>query len=552
MAVVVPLFREEQSGEITRPPREERRSLGRYRLRFELAQGGMATVYLAHTRGPMGVGKVVAIKVIHPHLAREQEFVEMFLDEARLAATINHPNVCGVIDFGEADGTYYMAMEYLQGEPLARIHRALKRDEQAPLEALPLFAARLVADAAEGLHAAHELVDVTGRPLGVIHRDVSPSNVFVTYDGAVRVVDFGIARAENRIHHTATGTVKGKFAYMAPEQMRGQSVDRRADVWALGVLLWETIALRRLFRRGSDPETVFAVAQDPVPRLTDVRPGTPAMLDRIVQRALSREVDERYPTARAMAQELEQFIAKHGGPFGIADASSWMHALFAKAMTRKTQLVQLTAQTDAPVPAAPLHDELDQESASLRVLSVPEMTAVDLTPRGAQSRARPIAAGAIAALALGLALIAFTTLGEERASPESGLAPSAPAEPPRIEAPAPEIVVAPPAPTPTVPPETPAAPEPPAPRASHARLARIATSVSAPAGPPGRVAVVTIGAWADVYFRGARLGQTPGTFSLPPGRHTLELRPLGSGSRRVPVVVRSGETARIRVELSGD
>ncbi|AKF08702.1 serine/threonine-protein kinase [Sandaracinus amylolyticus] len=544
MAVVVPLFREEPTGEITNPPREARRSLGRYRLRFELAQGGMATVYLAHTRGPMGVGKVVAIKVIHPHLAREQEFVEMFLDEARLAATINHPNVCGVIDFGEADGTYYMAMEYLQGEPLARVHRALKRNEQAPIEALPLFAARLVADAAEGLHAAHELVDVTGRPLGVIHRDVSPSNVFVTYDGAVRVVDFGIARAENRIHHTATGTVKGKFAYMAPEQMRGQSVDRRADVWALGVLLWETIALRRLFRRGSDPETVFAVAQDPVPRLTEVRPGTPVALDRIVQRALSREVDERYPTARAMAQDLEHFIAKHGGPFAIADASSWMHALFAKAMTRKTQLVQLAAQTDAPVPAAPLHDELDQESASLRVLSVPEMTAIDLAPRGAQSRARPIAAGALAAIVLGLVIIAVTTLRdssrEERASPSAArLAPSLP--PPA--APPPEPVIAPPPPEPE-----PVAAAPVVPRAAQARLARIATSVSA----PGRVAVVTTGAWADVYFRGERLGQTPGTFSLPAGRQTLELRPLGSGNRRVPVVVRAGETARVRVELSSE
>ena len=335
----------EESGEtieVVDPSRAEAR-IGRYQLCYHLASGGMASVFLARAVGPAGFWKPVALKRIHPHLARRKDFVAMFLDEARIAARIDHPNVCAVHDFGEADGTYYLAMEYLVGVPLIRLLHAMEREAKAGRSRFEstrwhALAARVIADAAAGLHAAHELSE-GGEPLGVVHRDVSPQNVFVTFAGAVKVVDFGIALARDRVQETETGTLKGKLGYMAPEQAASGALDRRADVWALGVCLWEMLVGARLFRRGTPMETLRAVADAPIEAPSSRRAGVPAELDRIVLRALSRDREGRQPTARALARELEAFVRATGEPTGLSDLAEWMDPLFTAERAQKSEIV---------------------------------------------------------------------------------------------------------------------------------------------------------------------------------------------------------------------
>ena len=327
-------------------------SLGRYRLVFELAAGGMGTVYLGVAEGALGFGKLVAIKRIHPHLARRPDLLAMFVDEARIASMITHPNVCSVLDFGQAhDGSYYLTMDYLLGEPVSRMQRAVaRRREELDSRLLPYRAARLVLDAALGLHAAHELTDTSGKPLGVVHRDVSPHNLFVTYDGAVRVVDFGIAKAKDKLHVTRTGLVKGKVAYMSPEQLRGEPVDRRTDVWALGVVLWESVALRRLFRRESYTQTVFAVAEDAIPMLSELCPNVPPELEWVVAKALSRDPEDRYQTAAGLARDLARFVARAPEPVDGTAMADWLRDLFPDGLDRHRARVRAAVNGRTPPP----------------------------------------------------------------------------------------------------------------------------------------------------------------------------------------------------------
>lgn len=311
-------------------------TVGRYSLRRELASGGMATVYLASLTGPHGFEKVVAVKRIHPHLKKDRRFVEMFLDEARVAALIHHPNVCAVADFGEEDGTPYLVMEYLQGESLSSVLRAARTGGGVPF----WLAARIVHDAARGLHAAHELRGPDGHPLGVVHRDVSPQNIFVLYDGITKVVDFGVARARGRLTVTGTNEVKGKLPYMSPEQYDGENVDRRTDVWALGVVLWETTVGRRLFRADNDGATIARVLHKPVPRPSEVRADYPPELEAIVMRCLERDVTVRYPSAEALAEDLEAFMYSLGKPAGASQVKRWMHDHFASHIERGEALLR--------------------------------------------------------------------------------------------------------------------------------------------------------------------------------------------------------------------
>jgi serine/threonine-protein kinase len=312
---------------------------GRYRLCFELASGGMASVFLARQDGPAGFDRLVAVKRVHRWLVDEDEFIEMFLDEARIAASITHPNVCSVLDFGESRGALYLAMEYMMGEPLASIRDILAQHPEMMQGSLA-YVIRIVADAAEGLHAAHELCDDAGQPLNVVHRDVCPSNLFVTYDGNTKVVDFGIARAAGRIHKTATGVVKGHIPYMAPEQLAGEALDRRADVWALGVVLWELVAGQRLFHHTTAVQTIRAIANGPIPKLSRIRRGVPEALDALVARALCRDVRSRYPTAREMGRALTRFAFAHCEPTGLAEIAEWMDAIFKERREQKIEMVR--------------------------------------------------------------------------------------------------------------------------------------------------------------------------------------------------------------------
>ncbi len=366
------------------------RTLGRYRLCFELAKGGMGAVYLARVEGPAGFDKLVALKCIHEHLAEDTQFVEMFLDEARIAARITHSNVCSVFDFGVEDGTYYIAMEYLLGETAARIARHVSElPDEPPLERIAGYYCNIAAQAAEGLHAAHQLPGDTGKHLDVIHRDVSPSNLFVCYDGNVQVMDFGIARAAGRIHVTQAGALKGKMAYMAPEQLQRLELDRRVDVWSLGVVLWEMLTGERLFRRETEIDTLAAVAQAEIPPPSSVVPGLPARVDEIVLRALTRDRDERYQTAREMARDLHRFVATLPDPVGVSELGEFMEELFDEERARRLELVdQARKQGIEGVPgvSAALRDEIS--SSSVRVHAIDSLPTQITPPKGEEPRAR--------------------------------------------------------------------------------------------------------------------------------------------------------------------
>jgi serine/threonine-protein kinase len=369
--------------------------LGPYRLCLMLASGGMATVYLARSAA-VGMTRFVAIKKLKPHLARDPVFVAMFADEAQIASQIQHPNVCSVYDFGVHDDECFLAMEYLNGEPLTLVRRALSRNAMLRASSAP-FVARLIADACEGLHCAHELRDPSGKSLRIVHRDVSLDNLFLTYEGVVKVVDFGIASAQCQKHRTRTGILKGKFAYMQPETLNGKKPDRRADVWGLGVVMWELLTSRRLFHRATDAQTLRAVMELKIPRPSSVRKGIPAELDAIVMRALERDPKQRYPNARELGRDLLRFLAQHRRAVGLADLSDWMDRLFPGGRDSKRQLAAIASRLD----------DVD-EVHDARPADAPEPSAPSLAPTPADS-ARvvnlPRSRRALLAAALGVAVL---------------------------------------------------------------------------------------------------------------------------------------------------
>src|SRR6266852_2819714 len=252
---------------------------GRYELLKRLAGGGMGEVYLARQRGLAGFQKLLVIKTLLPHLCEDEAFIAMFKDEARLCAHLVHPNICQVFEFDEIGGTWFLAMEYLRGEDLRRLERACEQ-RGTPLP-VPLIC-RIVADAAAGLAFAHSLRDQSGRSYGIVHRDISPQNILVTLDGGVKIIDFGIAKAVGRSQHTRTGALKGKCGYMSPEQADGATVDARADIFALGVVLHELLTGRRLFKAADDVQTLARVRDCRVPPPSQLEPELPAGLDPIV------------------------------------------------------------------------------------------------------------------------------------------------------------------------------------------------------------------------------------------------------------------------------
>src|SRR5678815_2754644 len=284
--------------------------LGKYQLLRKLATGGMAEVFLAKTDGPMGFEKMLVIKRILPHLAEDPQFVEMFLGVAKLAARLNHPNLVQLFDFGEAEGSYFIAMEYIDG-PTLRLLLSRARDLRAPISLG--VAARMVSSAAEGLAYAHDFRDhVTDVPLHLVHRDVSPDNILVSRSGAVKLVDFGIAKARGQSHHTRAGTVKGKVAYMAPEQLRGEPLDRRVDLYSLGVVLYELCTGRMPFEANSEASMVRAVLYDAaIPAVKRV-PTLPRTIQGILEGLLAKDRNARYPDCRTLHADLEAFIQSTG------------------------------------------------------------------------------------------------------------------------------------------------------------------------------------------------------------------------------------------------
>ncbi|HEY1547647.1 MAG TPA: protein kinase [Kofleriaceae bacterium] len=286
---------------------EAARRLGRYELITRIGQGGMAEVQLALQRGPAGFEKLVVVKLVHDNLATQKTFVDMLLEEARLAALVKHPNVVDIYDLGQADGRYFIAMEYLEGEPLLAVLRAGREGNR--LDALST--GRLIADTAEGLDAAHELRSMTGEAVELVHHDISLGNIVVLYTGQVKLVDFGVAKAAQS-SPTTSKKVQGKFSYMAPEKLQGEPGDRRSDIFSLGCVMWEALTLKRLFRGGNDAETMKQVLELAIAPPSTINGDVPVEYDEIVMRALDRDPHKRQVSAKELAVDIEELLRKHG------------------------------------------------------------------------------------------------------------------------------------------------------------------------------------------------------------------------------------------------
>jgi eukaryotic-like serine/threonine-protein kinase len=324
---------------------------GRYEILKPLAAGGMAMVHLGRALGVGGFERLVAIKVMHHHIAAEPEFVTMFLDEARLAARIRHPNVVPTLDVQESPDGLFLIMEYIEG---ASLHQILRSFGQRP-GAMPLgVVLRVMLDMLAGLHCAHELVDDDGAPLSLVHRDVSPANVLLGTDGVARITDFGVARAEARLSSTRGGQLKGKLPYMPPEQLMNDAVDRRADVYAAGALMWEALIGRRLFQADSDGATLNLIMAGPSATPRQVDPTIPEAIDQACMRALDKRREARYASAADFSEALEQ--AAHAS--GVLIASARVVAAFVESSGafRKMHPKELAALKKGivePAPATP-------------------------------------------------------------------------------------------------------------------------------------------------------------------------------------------------------
>ncbi|WP_240359582.1 serine/threonine protein kinase [Pyxidicoccus trucidator] len=288
--------------------------LGRYELVSELGHGGMAKVFRARAAGPGGFEKTLVVKCILPHLAQDPQFVEMFLAEARLAARLNHPNLVQIFDFGEAEGAYFLAMEYIDGPTL----RALLRRLGAQGQAMPYpLCARIASAVCEGLTFAHEFCDPdTGEALRMIHRDVSPDNILLSRSGNVKLVDFGIAKVTSQASQTRVGTLKGKVPYMAPEQLRNEALDPRMDVYSLGVVLYEMVAGAKPFEAGNEAALMHSILFEPFIPVAARREDVPEALERIIQRALAKDRATRYASCREMQADLDRYLLSCGHPVG--------------------------------------------------------------------------------------------------------------------------------------------------------------------------------------------------------------------------------------------
>jgi hypothetical protein len=482
-------------------PRERR--LGRYELVRHLATGGMGDVHLARMVGPAGFQRWVVVKVLLPELAPSARYRDMFLDEARLAARLAHANVCEVLDLGEEAGTYYIVMPYLDGVPLAAL---MQRPAALPVAAYRRLIAGVIAQACDGLHHAHQLAGDDGAPLGVVHRDVSPSNVMVLRDGVAKVVDFGIAKSRGSAGVTEKDVIKGKPAYMAPEQLAGGAIDRRADVFCVGILVWEALAQRPLFARPSSILSAKAVLDEPAPGLE--ADGVPAALAAVVARALAKEPYRRYETAAALRAALVDAV--EGGPMapaeiGAAVAAHWGHLL--------------RAPPTAPQASEAFADTVPATGERTRAGKVP---ASQLATRPREAPPAQRRAGAVGVVVVGVAVAVTLIASRDKDTPK-----------PRAVAP---VMAAAPAPVPD------AAPAPVA-IVVDAAVATLPDAAPAPAKPRRGKGLLSVDStpWATIYLDGKRLGITP-MIGVPvkAGKHTLRAVTVDGREQQREVVIQAG------------
>ena len=403
-------------------------TLGRYKLLAKLATGGMAEVYLARQTGIEGVERLVVIKRILPHLAEQKRFLDMFLDEARITVKLNHPNIVQTFDLGQEQGEYYMAMEYLEGESLAFLAKESTRRKSWPS---PELASSILAGICDGLHYAHELCDESGKPLQIVHRDVSPQNIIVLFNGGVKLVDFGVAKAVSKVHQTQVGTMKGKLSYMSPEQCLAKSLDSRADVFSLGVVLWEMLARRRLFRRDSEGATIHALINEPLPPIRGKRPEVHPELERIASKALAKKPDDRYPSCQAMAADLREYLRNSRAAVGPAEIAAFMHELFADRVRTKKELLEKlqksgTGDISYDILKPETSESMPSRSVADKVLSKTSLSDFNADSHGNRAKLWLVSA-LLAGILVGLGLL-FLVMTWEPAVPAKAAETKGPSE----------------------------------------------------------------------------------------------------------------------------
>lgn len=346
---------------------------GEYVIIQRLAAGGMAEVYLARRSGVGGFTKPLAMKVILPQHAQNKDFIKMFLDEARLCVHLQHANIAEVIDLGEVEGQYFIAMEFAHGMDLQQISRKTRKSGRL----LPLpYAAKIISQVAEGLYYAHTKSDKQGQPLGIVHRDISPHNVILTFDGQAKLIDFGIAKATVTYKEEEEGVLKGKFSYMSPEQIRGMPIDPRSDIFALGIVLWEVCTGASLYRESSELLTMEAILRKPVPKPRELRGDMPANLEAIILKALAKRTVDRFQTAFDMHQALEGYLNHSGWNVGTPHLSEFMCKLFPEDYTTIRDLLDRERQKAEQEGAQPRQDfvawepyEEDEPSGEVEVVA---------------------------------------------------------------------------------------------------------------------------------------------------------------------------------------
>ena len=578
--------------------------LGKYQLLAVLGRGGMAEVFLALSRGAMGFDKLAVIKRLRPGLAEEDSFREMFLDEARLAARQNHPNVVHTYEVGEHDGVYFIAMEYLEGQPLNAIARVAEK------KGTPLshdMSARIISDALAGLHHAHTLKDFDGRPLGIIHRDISPHNLFVTYEGTTKVVDFGIAKAALSSSQTEVGVLKGKVAYMSPEQATGSPIDARSDVFAMGIVLWEMLTQKRLMTGDSAASTIHRLLTVNVPTVSTFQKDVPRSLDAIVECALQKDPNQRFPSALAMREAIEAYLASTGRAVRTDEIGQTIAGMFTdvrEAIKRQIQEhVEGAAHETASLPedSQVSHSaKRPREGTMLSGGELPLLVAGGGSgsgivsnrrasgPEGAVSMAQPVASAAVPSsvavsapgtgvsktvLIVGFVILLVVVVGASvgtqlfmgaRHAPDEPKTDFNTSAPPAASNAAAVAGTA--APNPSVSPtanplapvasaSAPTATTPAAPLATKSgHIHHVPPVVVTPAAPAAdTLGYVTFDTypWTKVSENGASLGTTPLVhIALPAGNHTFTLDNPDQGIHKTySVTVKAGEPVTKRIEL---
>ena len=534
--------------------------LGKYKLVKLIASGGMAEVYLAKQAGAAGFEKLVCLKRILPHLARDKQFVDMFLNEARLAAQLDHPNIVSIFDLGETNGNYFIAMEFIDGPNLRSVaRRAAELNEQLPIPEV----LKIISMASSGLQYAHDLADQQGNPLGLVHRDISPDNILVHRNGAAKVVDFGIAKAANSSAQTRTGTLKGKVAYMPPEQLRGEQLDRRTDVFALGVVLYELLAGKRPWEGSSEVALIGKIMTEEPQPLGELRPDAPEELLVIVDRALSKDRSRRYQSCHEMQGDLEQLLVQMGQtitPGRVADFIKAYSPESAPAPTEATDAA-LGAVEEESFAGTGVAPQLIPAQAGAQEEHEAGTMMLDAMPPPQKSRGLLYGIAAFAFIAMIGGGVGFLFLKGHGDDDQSGpvaveRATVVETQKPALPPPPPPVVETPRVIEETRPPETRQETRPrPAPRkvavveAAPAPIVIVKEAPKPPPPPPPTVTakgelVLLIRPWAKVEVDGHEIGVTPfaDPLMLPAGDHAVRLLnpDLGKDITRIVHITPSG------------